>query len=180
MVPQQQSMRLYGDLTTTDRQSTFCKEAIKPDQITLCWTRKRSVCALMAMLETYGVQFPVWLRCRRCNPCWFVCDARDPITIRSPHVGCNLINAGSSFVTNDAFIDVFVVGLDGAGIAIVEFQLRSAGHMGDQLAIRLRSMQSSSNPFALWTDHHRSLCKWVNRRRSWRSRRSVRHQSAIN
>ena len=28
-------------------------------------TRKRSICVLMAMLETYGVQFPVWLHCRR-------------------------------------------------------------------------------------------------------------------
>ena len=46
----------------------------------------------------------------------------------------------SSFVTNDAFIDVFVVGLDSAAIAIFEFQLRSVGDMGDQLAIRLRSM----------------------------------------
>ena len=57
-----------GDLMTTDRQSTFCKAAIKPNQITFCWrsdaTRKRSVCAPMAMLEIYGVQFPVWLRCR--------------------------------------------------------------------------------------------------------------------
>ena len=69
MAPLQGSMRPDGDLITTDRQSTFCKAAIKPDQITLCWlsdaTRKRSVCAPMAMLETYGVQFPVWLRCRR-------------------------------------------------------------------------------------------------------------------
>ena len=57
------------NLLTTDRQSTVCKAAIEPDQITLCWrsdaTRKRFVCAPMAMLEIYGVQFPVWLRCRR-------------------------------------------------------------------------------------------------------------------
>ena len=52
-------------------------------------------------------------------------------------------------MTNDAFIDVVVMGLDGAVIAIVEFQLRSVGDMGDQLAIRLRSMQSSNNLFAL-------------------------------
>ena len=62
-------MRPDGDLTTTDRQSTFYKAAIESDQITLSWrsdaTRKRSDCAPMAMLETYGVQFPVWLRCRR-------------------------------------------------------------------------------------------------------------------
>ena len=37
----------------------------------------------------------------------------------------------TSFVTNDAFIGVFVEGLDSAAIAIVEFQLR----YGDQLAI---------------------------------------------
>ena len=28
------------------------------------------------------------------DPYWSVCDARDPITIRSPHVGCNLVNGG--------------------------------------------------------------------------------------
>ena len=62
-------MRPDGDQMTTYRQSTFCKAAIEPDQITLCWrsdaTRKRFVCAPMAMLETYDVQFPLWLRCRR-------------------------------------------------------------------------------------------------------------------
>ena len=47
-------------------------------------------------------------------------------------------------MTNDAFIDVFVMGLDSAAIAIVEFQLRFLGDMGDQLAIRSRSMRSSS------------------------------------
>ena len=52
-------------------------------------------------------------------------------------------------MTNDAFIDVFVMGLDSAAIAIVEFQLGSVGNMGDQLAIRLKSMRSSSNLFAL-------------------------------
>ena len=36
------------------------------------------------------------------------------------------------FITNDAFIDVFVMGLDSAAITIVEFQLRSIGDMGDQ------------------------------------------------
>ena len=30
-------MRPHGDLLSTDRQSTFCKAAIEPDQITLCW-----------------------------------------------------------------------------------------------------------------------------------------------
>ena len=54
---------------TINRQSTFCKAAIEPDQITLCWrsdaTRKRCVCSPIAMLETYGVQFPVWLRFKR-------------------------------------------------------------------------------------------------------------------
>ena len=63
MAPYQRSMRPGGDLMITDRQSTFCKAAIEPDQITLYWrsdaTRKRSVCAPMAMLETCGVQFPV-------------------------------------------------------------------------------------------------------------------------
>ena len=44
--------------------------------------------------------------------------------------------------------------LDSAAIAIVEIQLRSVGDMGVQLAIRLRSMQSSSDLFALWTDRH--------------------------
>ena len=33
-------------------------------------------------------------------------------------------------MTNDAFIDVFVMGLDSAAIAIGEFQLRSVGNMG--------------------------------------------------
>ena len=69
IAPLQRYMRPDGDLLTTDRQSTFRKAVIEPDQITLCWrsdaTRKRSVCAPMAMLELYGVQFPVWLRCRR-------------------------------------------------------------------------------------------------------------------
>ena len=68
MVPWQRSMRPDGDLMTTDRQSTFCKAAIEPDQITLYWrsdvTRKWSACAPLVMLDTYGVQFPVWLRCR--------------------------------------------------------------------------------------------------------------------
>ena len=59
-------------------------------------------------------------------------------------------------MTNDAFIDVFVMGLDSAAIAIVELQLRSIGDMGDQLAIRLRSMRPSSDLFVLWTDCHRS------------------------
>ena len=39
-------MRSDVDLLTTDRQSSFCKAAFEPDQITLCWrsdaTRKRS------------------------------------------------------------------------------------------------------------------------------------------
>ena len=83
-------------------------------------------------------------------------------------------------MTNDAFNEVFVIGLDSAAIAIVEFQLRSAGDMGDQLAIRLRSMRSSSDLFAFGTDRHGSFCKGVNRRRFWRSWRSVRDQSAIN
>ena len=52
------------------------------------------------------------------------------------------------FMTNDAFIDIFGMGLDSAAIAMVEFQLRSVGDMGDQLTIRLRSMRSSSDPFA--------------------------------
>ena len=72
-------------------------------------------------------------------------------------------------MTNDAFIDIFVMWLDSAAIAIVEFQLRSVGDMGDQLAILLRSMRSSSDMFALWTDRHGSFCKRVNQRRSWRS-----------
>ena len=38
-------------------------------------------------------------------------------------------------MTNYAFIDVFVMGLDSAVIAIAEFQLRSVGDMEDQLAI---------------------------------------------
>ena len=52
-------------------------------------------------------------------------------------------------MTNDTFIAVFVMGLDSTAMAIVEFQLRSVGDMGDGLAIRLRSMRSSSNLFAL-------------------------------
>ena len=48
-------------------------------------------------------------------------------------------------MTNDAFIDIFGMGLDNAAIAMVEFQLRAVGDMGDQLAIRLRSMRSSSD-----------------------------------
>ena len=55
-------------------------------------------------------------------------------------------------MTNDAFIDVLMMGLDSDAIAIVEFQLQSVGDMGDQLAIRLRSMRSSSNLFLLWTE----------------------------
>ena len=62
-------------------------------------------------------------------------------------------------MTNDAFIEDFVMGLDSTAIPIVEFQLYSVGDMGDHLAIRLRSMQSRSDLFALWTDRHGSLCK---------------------
>ena len=39
------------------------------------------------------------------------------------------------FITNDAFIDVFGVGFYSTAIAIVKFQLRSVGDMGDQLVI---------------------------------------------
>ena len=72
-------------------------------------------------------------------------------------------------MTNDTFIDIFGVGLDSAAIVMIEFQLRTVGDMGDQLAIRLQFMRSSSDLFALWTYRHGSLCKGVNRRRSWRS-----------
>ena len=53
------------------------------------------------------------------------------------------------FMVNDAFIDVFVMGLDSAAIAIVDIQLHSIGDMEDQLTIRLRSMRSSRELFAL-------------------------------
>ena len=53
-----------------------------------------------------------------------------------------MFNEKVFFMTNYAFIDVFVMVFDSAGNAIVEFQLRSAGDMRDQLAIRLRSMRS--------------------------------------
>ena len=43
-------------------------------------------------------------------------------------------------MTSDAFIDVFVMRLDSAAIAI-EFPLSSVGDMGDQLGIRLQSMR---------------------------------------
>ena len=66
-------------------------------------------------------------------------------------------------MTNDAFINVFVKGLDSAAIAIVAFQLRSFGDMGDQLAFLLRSIRSSNDLFALWTDRPGSLSKGVNR-----------------
>ena len=58
----------------------------------------------------------------------------------------------------------FFMPLDSVEIAIVDIQIQS-----DQLAIRLRPVGSSSDLFALWTDRHGSLCKGVNRRRSWRS-----------
>ena len=83
-------------------------------------------------------------------------------------------------MTNDAFIDIFGMGLDSAAIGMVEFQVHAVGYMEDQLAIWLWSMRSSNNLFALWTDRHGSLCKGVNRWRSWRPWRSVRDQSAIN
>ena len=73
------------------------------------------------------------------------------------------------FEANDAFIDVFMMELDSDAIAIIEIQLHSVGDMEDQLAIRLRSMRSSCELFALWADRRGSLCKGVNRRRSWRS-----------
>ena len=44
-------------------------------------------------------------------------------------------------MTNDAFIDVFVMGLDSAAIAFVEFQLRSVGDVGDQLAITIYAIK---------------------------------------
>ena len=62
------------------------------------------------------------------------------------------------FTTNYAFIDVYVRRLNSAAIAIIEFQLRSVDYMGDQLAIRLRSMRLSSDLFVLWTDRHGPLC----------------------
>ena len=40
-------------------------------------------------------------------------------------------------MTNDALIDVFVMGLDSAVIVIIEFQFCSVGDMGDQLVIPL-------------------------------------------
>ena len=48
--------------------------------------------------------------------------------------------------------DVFVMQLDSVAIAIVEIRLRSVGDTGNRLAIRLGSMRSSSDLFALWTD----------------------------
>ena len=82
-------------------------------------------------------------------------------------------------MTNDAFIDIFGMGLDSVAIAMVEFQVRAVSDMGDQLTIRLRSMRSSSDLFALLTDRRGSLCKGVNRWRSWQPWRSVRDQSAF-
>ena len=81
---------------------------------------------------------------------------------------------------NDAFIDIFVMGLDSTAIATAEFQLRFIGDMGDQVVMRLWSIRSSSDLFVHWTDRHGCLCKGVNRWRSWWSWRSVRDQSAIN
>ena len=52
-------------------------------------------------------------------------------------------------MTCDAFIAAFVKGLDSATIVIVEFQLGSTGDMGDQLAVQLRSMRSTSDQFAI-------------------------------
>ena len=51
-------------------------------------------------------------------------------------------------MTNDAFIEIFGMGLDSAAIAMFEFQLRAVGDVGDQLVIRLRYMRSSSDLFA--------------------------------
>ena len=65
-------------------------------------------------------------------------------------------------MANDAFLDVFVMGLDSATIAIVKFQLHSIGDMRDQLAIRLWSMRLSSDLFALWTNRPGSVCIEVN------------------
>ena len=53
------------------------------------------------------------------------------------------------FMTNDAFIDIFGIGLDSTAIAMVEFQLRAVGDMGYQLTIRSRFMRSSSDLLAL-------------------------------
>ena len=52
-------------------------------------------------------------------------------------------------MANDDSIDVFVMGFDSAAIAIVEIQLHSVGDMEDQLAIRLRSIRSTCELFAL-------------------------------
>ena len=52
-------------------------------------------------------------------------------------------------MTNDAFVDIFGIGLDNAAIAMVELQLRTVGDMGDQLTIRLWSMRSSNDLFTL-------------------------------
>ena len=79
-------------------------------------------------------------------------------------------------MTNDALIDIFGMGLDSAAIGMVEFQVHAVGYMEDQLGIRLWSMRSSNNLFVLWTDRHGSLCKGVNRWRSWPPWRSVRDQ----
>ena len=62
-------------------------------------------------------------------------------------------------MTNDAFIDIFGMGLDSTAIAMVEFQLRAISDMGDQLAIRLRSMRSSNDLFTRWTDRHGSFAR---------------------
>ena len=112
-----------------------------------------------------------------------VCSVGDTINIRRSANGLIMKYNHNSFklylTTNNAFIDVYVRRLNSAAIAIIEFQLRSVDYMGDQLAIRLRSMQLNSDMFVLWTDRHGPLCKGVNRQWSWRPRRSVRyHQSA--
>ena len=65
------------------------------NQITLCLrsyaTWKIILLHPMPLLEIYGIQFPVWLLCRR--PLLIRCVACDPITTRSPRIGCNFINA---------------------------------------------------------------------------------------
>ena len=91
----QRCMRPDGDLQTTDRQSTFCKAAIEPNQITLCWrsnaTRKRSFALRWRCLRYTA--FSCRSDCVVCDPYWSVCDARDPNTIRSPRVDCHRSDA---------------------------------------------------------------------------------------
>ena len=88
-------MRPDGNLLTTDHQSTFLKQQPSPIKSSSVGDQMPPVNDPFA-LQWQCLRYTAFSSRSDCvvdDPCWSICDAHDPITIRLPCVGCNLINA---------------------------------------------------------------------------------------